>query len=117
MTQPQHCDYECVCVSYGQDKPLPCNTSSGTKYKCPHDTRARPHTSTPTLPDEVCRICEDCRAKHDAAIRNAIIKELEQSFRGETVTKNGHTSRKELWTQKQIGMKIESLRTPTQEQP
>ena len=32
---------------------------------------SRPHISTPTLPDEVCRICEDCRVKHDTAIRNS----------------------------------------------
>jgi len=32
---------------------------------------SRPHISTPTLPDEVCRICEDCRVKHDTAIRKA----------------------------------------------
>ena len=30
--------------------------------------RSRPLIRTPTLPDEVCRICEDCRVKHDTAI-------------------------------------------------
>jgi hypothetical protein len=43
--------------------------------------KTRPHTSTPALPDEICRICEDCRAKHDTAISNATLDDLYLNYK------------------------------------
>jgi len=82
MTQPQHCDHECVCVSY-PDKYYgnspPCDTSKGTRYKCPHDTRSRPHNSTPRPPCEEC-IYQAQSAEHDATVakveRERFLKEI-----------------------------------------
>ena len=97
MTEPQqHCGHECVCKSYGQDAVgnRPCDTSSGTKYRCPHDTRT--HSSAPapdannlqTFPFSAvcCRKCSDheptchdiCGAyqtERDAAIREQAKRE------------------------------------------
>jgi hypothetical protein len=34
-----------------------------------------------TNPDEICRICDDCRKKHDSEIRNATLDAVERGIR------------------------------------
>jgi len=55
--------------------------------------RSRPHTQPPTLPDEVCRICEDCRVKHDITIRKAE-REKVLSFLDELISDRVSDARK-----------------------
>jgi hypothetical protein len=79
--------------------------------------RTRTHTSTPALPDEICRICEDCRAKHDTAIRNATLDDLSTLI----FMDNDHRSYiseigRMVYEEGEIQNYIESLRTP-KEQP
>jgi len=69
-----------------------------------NEYRSRPHTPTPTLPDEVCRICEDCRVKHDTAIRNAALDDFALWVKTE-------------WVQGSIKDYKEEIRTTQQEQP
>jgi hypothetical protein len=55
MTQQQreHCEHECVCpemAAIERSRKTPCDATSGTRYKCPNDTR--PHTPAPAeLPE------------------------------------------------------------------
>jgi hypothetical protein len=49
----EHCGHECVCISVPgieRSRKEPCDTSSGTRYKCPHDTRSRPHPTPAPCP-------------------------------------------------------------------
>lgn len=83
---------------------------------------------SPQLPDEICRICKDCREKHDSAIRNATLeqaikwlKSQRTSFKKcaklpfmDKIEKTGWECRAVLCTE--TIAHLETLRTQPQEQ-
>ena len=97
MTQPQHCDHECVCPIYGTHCAYgyPCTHNTGlmgttTTAECTHDTR--PHTQperNKPCEEQGCTDIENCDEicdhsriyspawvkEHDTAIRNATLGE------------------------------------------
>ena len=67
MTQPQHCDHECVCSKFRWDQQeggLPC-----IKADCTYDTRSRPHTST-----------QDKRVPYVEVIRDTLYNDADRAM-------------------------------------
>jgi hypothetical protein len=141
--QPEHCEHECVCVSITgieRTRKEPCDTSSGTRYKCLHDTRSRPHTPAPDNvwsadPKKGCEPCKNTECnycamrienitQHDAATASAAtLAERQRWFTDDELT---HLRRrvhaeymntgKRCLTCRAILTKIKSLRQQEREQ-
>lgn len=85
VTPTGHCDHERVCGAYPFGRNHSCDTSSGTNYDCPYDTRKQKNMP---FNNEQCRICEqEIRELRNALIvaannahdRKAIVNELQPS--------------------------------------